>query len=231
MFMSFVDDETKKVDIHKPLQEIEQLQQRISDRDVDRVVDSVLNDVLDNDSPEMEQGPSGQEVTNPHWFGLALLGGTSENLLNSESLSLPNFPTQDYMTLSEVAVPMPRLQKLFVTILNQPTRPPCTAMSGQSVFDLMEDLSATDSTTEQVDTRSEPSTTGFVVEAVVEHPLSKEREDGGVKVNVAMEDLEEDEDEVLPPGNWEGITLEDYDMLYRLLHSEYRDFDKCHRAN
>jgi predicted RNase H-like nuclease (RuvC/YqgF family) len=46
-----------------------------------------------------------------------------------------------------------------------------------------------------------------------------------------MEDLEEDEDEVLPLGNWEGITLEDYDMLYRLLHSEYRDFDKCHRAN
>jgi predicted RNase H-like nuclease (RuvC/YqgF family) len=69
------------------------------------------------------------------------------------------------------------------------------------------------------------------VEAAVEHPLSKEREDSGVEVNVAMEDLEEDEDEVLPPRNWEGITLEDYDMLYRLLHSEYRDFDKHHRAN
>jgi chromosome segregation ATPase len=111
MFMSFVDDETKKVDIHKLLQEIEQLQQRISDYDVDCVVDSVLNDILDNDSIEMEQRPSGQEVTNPRRFGLALLGGTLENLLDSDSLLLPNFPTQDYMPLSEVAevaVPMPR---------------------------------------------------------------------------------------------------------------------------
>jgi hypothetical protein len=105
------------------------------------------------------------------------------------------------------------------------------AMSGQSVFDLIEDLLATDITTEQVDTRTEPSTTSFVVEAVVEHPLSKEREDSGAEVSVAMEDSEEDEDGVLPPGNWEGITLEDYDMLYRLLHSEYRDFDKRHRTN
>jgi chromosome segregation ATPase len=98
-------------------------------------------------------------------------------------------------------------------------------MSGQSVFDLMEDLPATDITIERVDARTEPSTTGFVVEAVVEHPLSKEREDSGAEVNVAMEDLEEDEDEVLLPGNWKGIALEDYDMLYRLLHSKYRDFD------
>jgi hypothetical protein len=63
------------------------------------------------------------------------------------------------------------------------------AMSGQSVFDLIEDLLATDITTEQVDTRTEPSTTSFVVEAVVEHPLSKEREDSGAEVNVAMENI------------------------------------------
>jgi predicted RNase H-like nuclease (RuvC/YqgF family) len=104
-------------------------------------------------------------------------------------------------------------------------------MSGQLVFDLMEDLLATDIITERVDTRTTPNTIGYVVEAAVEHPLSKEREDGGAKVNVAMEDSEEDEDEVLPPGNWKGIILEDYDMLYRLLHSEYRDFDKRHRLN
>jgi hypothetical protein len=69
------------------------------------------------------------------------------------------------------------------------------------------------------------------VEAGGNHPVSKEAEDYGAEVNVAMEDSNEETDEVLPPGNWEGITLEDYDMLYRLLHSEYRDFDKHHRTN
>jgi hypothetical protein len=150
MFMSFVDEETNKVDIRKVLQELEQLQQRISDRDVDRVVDSVLNVVLNNDSTEMERPPSGQEVTNPRRFGLALLGGTSENLLESDSLLLPNFPTQDYTPhseVAEVAVPAPHLQELFATILNQPTQPPCAAMSGRSVFDMMEDLPTTDITT------------------------------------------------------------------------------------
>jgi hypothetical protein len=69
------------------------------------------------------------------------------------------------------------------------------------------------------------------VEVGGNHPISKDVEDCGVEVNVAMEDSDEDDDEVLPPGNWEGVILEDYDMLYRLLHLEYKDFDKCHRAN
>lgn len=46
-----------------------------------------------------------------------------------------------------------------------------------------------------------------------------------------MEDSDEVSNEVLPLGNWEGIILEDYDMLYRLLHSEYSGFDKHHCAN
>jgi hypothetical protein len=101
MFMSFVDEETNKVYICKVLRELEQLQQRISDCDVDRVVDSVLNDVLDNDSTKMERPPSGQEVANPRWFDLALLCGTSENLLESDSLS-----------------PMPHSQELLATTLH-----------------------------------------------------------------------------------------------------------------
>jgi hypothetical protein len=39
MFMTFVDGETNKVDIRKVLRELEQLQERINERDVDRVVD------------------------------------------------------------------------------------------------------------------------------------------------------------------------------------------------
>jgi hypothetical protein len=69
------------------LQELEQLQQRINDCDVNQVVDLVLNDILDNDSTKMELPLSGQEVTNPLRSSLALLGGTSENLLKLDSLS------------------------------------------------------------------------------------------------------------------------------------------------
>jgi hypothetical protein len=78
----------------------------------------------------MEQCPNGQEVTNPRRFGLALLGGTLENLLDSDSLSLPNFSTQDYMPLSEiaeVAVPMPRSQELLA---NNPKSAHTTSMHG-----------------------------------------------------------------------------------------------------
>jgi hypothetical protein len=99
------------------------------------------------------------------------------------------------------------------------------------VFDMMENLPATNITTEKVDTRTEPNTACCVVEAGGNHPVSKKTEDCGAEVNVAMEDSDEDDDEVLPLGYWEGIILEDYDMLYRLLHLKYRDFVKRHRAN
>jgi hypothetical protein len=104
-------------------------------------------------------------------------------------------------------------------------------MSGQLVFDMMEDLLATDITIEQVDTRTEPSTTGCIVKIGGNHPVSKETADYGAKVNVAMEDSNEDDDEVLLLGNWEDVMVEDYDMLYKHLYAEYKDFDKLHRAN
>jgi hypothetical protein len=96
---------------------------------------------------------------------------------------------------------------------------------------MMEDLSATDITTEQVNTRTEPSTTGCPVETSRNHPVSKKAEDCGTEVNVAMEDLDKDDNKVLSPGNWENITMEDCDMLYRHLYAEYKDFNKLHCAN
>jgi hypothetical protein len=51
----------------------------------------------------MERPLSGPEVTNPWQFGLILVGGPSKNILKSDSLSLPTFPTQDYTPLFEVA--------------------------------------------------------------------------------------------------------------------------------
>jgi hypothetical protein len=40
-----------------------------------------------------------------------------------------------------------------------------------------------------------------------------------------MEDLDKDDNKVLSPGNWENITMEDCDMLYRHLYAEYKDFN------
>jgi hypothetical protein len=102
MFMSFVDGETSKVDICKILREVEQLQEQINKQDVDRVVDSVLNDVLDNDVSELEPRVSGPEGNHPWRFGEMVGGGRYENLPDLDSLSLPNFPTQDYMLVFDV---------------------------------------------------------------------------------------------------------------------------------
>jgi hypothetical protein len=110
MFMSFVDGETNKVDVRKLLRELEHLQERINERDVDRVVDSVLNDVLDNDVLEIEACASGPKGNHPRRFGEMVGGGRYDNLPYSDSLSLPNFPTQDYTPICEVVQPEPTLK-------------------------------------------------------------------------------------------------------------------------
>jgi hypothetical protein len=67
------------------------------------------------------------------------------------------------------------------------------------------------------------------MEASGNHPLSTES--CGPKVNIAIQDSDEEDNEVLPPGKWKGVTVEDYDQLYRHLHAEYKDFDTRHRLN
>jgi hypothetical protein len=79
-------------------------------------------------------------------------GGQYENLLGSDSLSLPDFPMQDYTPLSEVVQPMlkvPHSQDLLATILNQPARPPLIPMIDPSVFDMTEDLPTTNINAEE----------------------------------------------------------------------------------
>jgi predicted RNase H-like nuclease (RuvC/YqgF family) len=80
--------------------------------------------------------------------------------------------------------------------------------------------------------RIEPSSADCGMEAGGNQVLSTDSEDCALVINVAMpeEDEDEDEDKELPPANWEGITVEDYDRLYRLLHAEYKDFDKRQRS-
>ena len=100
--MSFVNGETNKVDTRKLLQELEHLQERIKVRDVDRIVDSVLDVLLSNDVAELEPLVSGPEGNYPQQFGKMVKGGGYDNLPDSDLLSLPNFPTQDYMPVYKV---------------------------------------------------------------------------------------------------------------------------------
>jgi hypothetical protein len=168
IFVSFVDGETNEVDICKILRELEQLQERINKRDVDRVVDSVLNDILDNDVSELEPRASGPEGNHPRRFGEMVRGGQYDNLPDSDSLSLPNFPTQDYTPLSEVVQPVlkvPHSQDLLATILNQMARPPKQLVPDLSMFDMTEDLPATNINAEEEVMTIEPSTAGCGVEA------------------------------------------------------------------
>ena len=38
-------------------------------------------------------------------------------------------------------------------------------------------------------------------------------------------------DDELFENDWEGVTVEDFDWLYRLLWSQYKDFQECHRLS
>ena len=91
--MSFVDGKTNKVDICTLLQELEYLQEWINEQDVDLVVDSVLNIILDNDIVELEPLANGPGGNHPWRFKKIVRGGRYDNLVDSDLLLLPNFPT------------------------------------------------------------------------------------------------------------------------------------------
>jgi hypothetical protein len=220
--MSFVDGETNKVDIRKLLREVEHLQKRINERDVDRVVDSVLNDVLDNDVSELEPRASGPEGNHPRWFGEMVRGGRYDNLPDSDSLSLPNFPTQDYTPICEVVQPalkVPHLQDLLATILNQTIRPPKQPVPDLSVFDMTEDLPTTNLNAGEEVMTIEPSTIGCGVEASGKQVQVADSGNYILQIIAAMAEHDEEEDDELSASNWEGVTVEDFNRLYRLLRS------------
>jgi hypothetical protein len=224
MFMSFVDGETNKVDIRKLLGELEHLQERINERDVDRAVDSVLNDVLDNDVSELEPRASGPKGNHPRRFGEMVGGGRYDNLPDSDLLSLPNFPTQDYTPIYEVVQPepalkVPHLQDLLATILNQTARPPKQPVLDLSVFDMTEDLPTTNISVEEEVMTMEPSTVGCGVEARGKQVQAADSGNCALQRIVAMAEHDEEEDNELSASDWEGVTVEDFDQLYRLLHS------------
>jgi hypothetical protein len=100
-----------------------------------------------------------------------MVGGRRyDNLPDSDSSSLPNFPMQDYTPICEIVQPEPALkvphsQDLFATILNQTAQPLKQPVLDLSAFDMTEDLLATNINVEEEVMTIEPRIAGCGVEA------------------------------------------------------------------
>jgi hypothetical protein len=146
-----------------------------------------------------------------------MVGGRRyDNLLDLDSLSLPNFPTQDYTPICEVVQPKPVLkvphsQDLLATILNQTARPPKQPVPDLSVFDMIEDLPTTNINAEEEVMIIEPSTAGCGVEASGKQVQVADLGNCALQRIAAMAEHDEEEDDELSPSDWEGITVEDFD--------------------
>jgi hypothetical protein len=82
-----------------------------------------------------------------------------------------------------------------------------------SVFDMTEDLPTTNINAEEEVMTIEPSTAGSGLEASGKQVHVP---DSG---NCALQRIDEEEDDELSASDWEGVTVEDFDRLYRLLRS------------
>jgi hypothetical protein len=152
-------------------------------------------------------------------------GGRYDNLPDSDSLSLPNFPTQDYTPICEVVQPVlkvPHSQDLLATILNQTARPPKQPVP---------DLSITNINAEEEVMIIEPSTAGCGMEASGKQVQVADSGNCALQIIAAMAEHDEEEDNELSANDWEGVTVEDFDQFYRILHSQYKDFHKRHRSS
>ena len=225
MVMSIVNGETNKVDVPKLLEELQHLKKQIRTQDVDRVVGSILDQLLDNDIAESKPHASGPEGSHPRWFGELVRGGGYDNLPDSDSLSLPNFPTQDYTPICELVQPalkVPRTHDLFATILNQQAQPRKQLMPDLSVFDMTEDLPATKTNAEEEVMPIERSTTCCGTETNGKQVQVPDSGNSAIQISAAMAEHDGEEDDELLEGDWEGVTVEDFDRLYRLLQSQYK---------
>jgi hypothetical protein len=77
----------------------------------------------------------------------------------------------------------------------------------------------------------EPSTIGCGVEVGGNQVQSVDSRDCTLQIIAAMVEHDEEQDDELSASDWKGITVEDYNRLYRLLHSQYKEFYKRHRSS
>jgi hypothetical protein len=96
---------------------------------------------------------------------------------------------------------------------------------------MTEDLSATKINAEEEVLTIEPSTASCGVEASGKQVQPMDSGNCALQIIAAMAEHDEEEDDELLASDWEGVTVEDFDQLYRLLHSQYKEFHKRHRSS
>jgi hypothetical protein len=92
-------------------------------------------------------------------------------------------------------------------------------MTNHSVFDMTKDLPATNINAEEEVKTIEPSTACCSVEASGNQVQSADSGDCALQIIAAMAEHNEEQDDELSASDWEGITVEDFDQLYRLMCS------------
>jgi predicted RNase H-like nuclease (RuvC/YqgF family) len=122
-------------------------------------------------------------------------------------------------------------QDLLATILNQTARPPKQPVPDLSVFDMTEDLPTTNINAEEEVMTIEPNIAGCIVEASRKQVQVADSGNSALQRIAAMAEHDEEEDDELSASDWEGVTVEDFDRLYRFLRSQYKDFHKRHRSS
>jgi hypothetical protein len=110
-------------------------------------------------------------------------------------------------------------------------RPPKQPVPDLSVFDMTEDLPTTNINAKEEVMTIEPRTAGCGVEASGKEVQVADSGNYALQIIATMAEHDEEEDDELSASDWEGVTVEDFDRLYRLLRSQYKDFHKRHRSS
>jgi hypothetical protein len=84
---------------------------------------------------------------------------------------------------------------------------------------MTEDLPTTNINAEEEVMTIEPSTADCGVEASGKQVQAVDSGNCVLQIIAAMVEHDEEEDEELSASDWEGVTMEDFDRLYRLLRS------------
>jgi hypothetical protein len=98
-------------------------------------------------------------------------------------------------------------------------RPPKLPVPDLSVFNMTEDLPTTNINAEEEVMIIEPSIVGYGVEASGKQVQVANSGNCALQRIAAMAKHDEGEDDELSANDWEGVPVEDFDRLYRLLCS------------
>ena len=70
----------------------------------------------------------------------------------------------------------------------------------------------------------EPSTAGCGMEASGKQVQVADSGNYAIQISIAMAEHDGEEDDELLASDWEGVMVEDFDRLYRLFWSQYKEF-------